>query len=207
MTVYGIVGFTMKTAIYARISTKNNGQDTENQLRELRAYCKKMNWTITKVYVDQASGSKANRDQFQVLFTDSHQRKFDLVLFWALDRFSREGALETLKHLERLTSYGVAWKSYTEQYLDSAGIFKDAIISIMATLAKQERVKISERTIAGLQTARAKGKKLGRPKKVFDRAKLILQRKKGHSLGQLAGEFGISRTHVARLTKAVGRVS
>ena len=57
--------------------------------------------------------------------------KFDLVLFWALDRFSREGVLETLQYLERLNSYGVAWRSYTEQYLDSAGVFKDAIVSII----------------------------------------------------------------------------
>jgi DNA invertase Pin-like site-specific DNA recombinase len=103
--------------------------------------------------------------------------------------------------LEKLTAFGVAWKSYTEQYLDSAGLFKDAIVSIMATLAKQERVKISERTLAGLATARAKGKRLGRPKKVFDRQKLNRMRRKGASLGTLAKEFGISRTHVARLTK------
>jgi DNA invertase Pin-like site-specific DNA recombinase len=196
----------MRTAIYARVSTKNNGQDTENQLRELRRYCKTMGWTVSKVYVDQASGSKANRDQFMNLFKDAHQRKCDLVLFWALDRFSREGALETLKHLERLTSWGVAWKSYTEQYLDSAGIFKDAIISIMATLAKQERVKISERTIAGLATARAKGKQLGRPKKIFDRRKLLQKRRQGQSLGQLAKEFSLSRTHVARLTRRAGAI-
>jgi DNA invertase Pin-like site-specific DNA recombinase len=76
----------------------------------------------------------------------------------------------TLQYLQKLTSYGVNWKSFMEQYLDSVGIFKDAIISIMATLAKQERVKISERTLAGLEVARAKGKTLGRPKSVFDRA-------------------------------------
>jgi DNA invertase Pin-like site-specific DNA recombinase len=192
----------MKAAIYARISTKGRGQDTQNQLRTLKTYCRQQGWTITKLYVDEVSGSTSNREQFQALFSDAHQRKFDLVLFWALDRFSREGALETLKRLEKLTAFGVAWKSYTEQYLDSAGLFKDAIVSIMATLAKQERVKISERTLAGLATARAKGKRLGRPKKVFDREKLNRMRRKGASLGTLAKEFGISRTHAARLTKS-----
>jgi DNA invertase Pin-like site-specific DNA recombinase len=86
-----------------------------------------------------------------------------LVLFWALDRFSREGVSATLKHLETLTSYGVAWRSYTEQYLDSAGIFRDAIISIVATLAKQERIRISERTLAGLARARANGMNTNSP--------------------------------------------
>lgn len=52
------------------------------------------------------------------------QRKFDVVLFWSLDRFSREGVRETLKHLERLTRYGVNYRSFAEQYLDSCGLFK-----------------------------------------------------------------------------------
>jgi len=77
-------------------------------------------------------------------------RLFDLVLFWSLDRFSREGVLPKLRQLELLTSYGVAWKSYTEQYLDSCGISRGVVISIAATLAKQERLKISELTIAAL---------------------------------------------------------
>ena len=150
-------------------------------------------------YIDEASGSHGDRVQFKRLFEDAHRHRFSLVLFWSLDRLSREGVLETLRYLERLTLYGVAWKSYTEQYLDSAGIFKDAIISIMATLAKQERIRVSERTLAGLETARAKGKVLGRPRKVFDRERLVQLRKAGWSLGQLSKEFRISRTHVARL--------
>jgi DNA invertase Pin-like site-specific DNA recombinase len=130
---------------------------------------------------------------------DPAQRRFSLCLFWSLDRLSREGALETLRYLKRLTSYGVAWKSFTERYLDSAGVFKDAIISIMATLAQQERIKISERTLAGFETARTKGKTLGRPKKIFDRERLLRLRDEGWSLGRLSQEFGISRTHVARI--------
>jgi DNA invertase Pin-like site-specific DNA recombinase len=76
------------------------------------------------------------------------QRRFDLLLFWKLDRLSREGVRETLAYLTRLDGWGVAWRSFTEQHLDSAGIFKDVVISIMATLAEQERISISERTKA-----------------------------------------------------------
>src|SRR5437016_678541 len=97
------------------------------------------------------------------MFEDASRRRFDVLLFWALDRLSREGVLETLQHLNRLTSYGVAWRSFTEQFFDSCGPFRDAVIAIMATLAKQERVKRSERTKAGLARARAAGKALGRP--------------------------------------------
>jgi len=189
----------MKVAIYSRVSTRNHGQDNINQLRQLREYCERQSYEIVAEYIDEASGSHGDRVQFKRLFEDAHRHRFSLVLFWSLDRLSREGVLETLRYLERLTLYGVAWKSYTEQYLDSAGIFKDAIISIMATLAKQERIRVSERTLAGLETARAKGKVLGRPRKVFDRERLVQLRKAGWSLGQLSKEFRISRTHVARL--------
>jgi len=73
------------------------------------------------------------------MFKAASQRKFDVLLFWSLDRLSREGVLETLQHLNRLTSHGVNYRSFTEQYFDSCGIFKDAVISILATVAKQER--------------------------------------------------------------------
>ena len=110
-------------------------------------------------------------------------------------------ALATLKYLQELDSYGVNWKSYTEQYLDSAGIFKDAIISLMATLAKQERLRISERTIAGMERARAKGKRIGRPPRFWDREKAREMRRQGASLGQIAKRFRVARSTVHRLVK------
>lgn len=150
----------MKVAIYARVSTDR--QETDNQLAQLRDFCVKQSWEIVREYIDYESGVKSDRLEFQAMFLDASQRKFDLCLFWALDRLSREGALETLQHLNRLTGYGVNYRSFSEPYFDSCGIFKDAIIAIMATLAKQERVRLGERTKAGLQRARLLGKKLGR---------------------------------------------
>jgi DNA invertase Pin-like site-specific DNA recombinase len=97
------------------------------------------------------------------MFKAAHQRKFDVLVFWALDRLTREGTRATLNYLQRLESKGVDYVSYQGQWLDSTGPFKDVMISIFATLAKQERARISERTIAGLKIARAKGKRLGRP--------------------------------------------
>jgi DNA invertase Pin-like site-specific DNA recombinase len=96
------------------------------------------------------------------MFEDASRGKFDILLFWSLDRLSREGVLETLQHLNRLTSYGIGWRSCTEMYLDSTGIFRDAVIGILAAVAKQERVRRSERTRAGLEKARSKGAVLGR---------------------------------------------
>lgn len=136
-----------RTALYLRVSTDK--QETENQAIQLRDFAAKQGWQIVREYTDYETGSKGDRAQFQRMFEDASRRKFDLLLFWALDRLSREGVLETLQHLNRLTSYGVAWRSFTEQFFDSCGPFRDAVIAIMATLAKQERVKRSERTKAG----------------------------------------------------------
>src|SRR6516225_9759357 len=131
----------MNVAIYARVSMKDKGQDTRNQTDQLREYCRKQGWTIVKEYTDKASGKNGDRDQFKAMFAAASRREFDCVLFWSLDRFSREGVHETHQYLKQLDGYGVAFKSYTEQYLDSTGMFRDAIISILAVIAKQERIR------------------------------------------------------------------
>src|ERR1700747_1351805 len=154
----------MNCAIYARVSTRDKGQDFTNQLLALREFAAKQGWSIYREYVDQVTGSTDERPQFQQMFQDASQRKFDVLLFWSLDRLSREGVLETLQHLNRLTSYGVGFRSFTEQYFDSCGIFRDAVISILATIAKQERIRLSERTKAGLAQARRNGRQIGRPR-------------------------------------------
>jgi DNA invertase Pin-like site-specific DNA recombinase len=92
----------MRVAVYARVSTKDKGQSTDNQMPDLRRYAQVHGWDIYKEYAEKESGSTANRTEFKKLFADAHQRKFDLVLFWSLDRFSREGALQTLQHLNTL---------------------------------------------------------------------------------------------------------
>jgi len=187
----------MKIAIYARVSTDK--QDTENQLAQLREFASKQGWQIAGEYCDYESGSKSDRSEFQRMFADASKRRFDLVVFWALDRLSREGVLETLQHLNRLTSYGVGFRSYTEQFFDSCGIFKDAVIAIMATLAKQERVKRSERTKAGLARVKAAGVALGRPRLSVTASEVARLRKTGLSGRAIARELGISEGTVRRL--------
>jgi DNA invertase Pin-like site-specific DNA recombinase len=191
----------MRIALYSRVSTKDRGQDTENQLVQLREFAGKQNWQIVAEYVDHASGSRSDREQFQQMFADASRRKFDLVLFWSLDRLSREGVLETLQHLQRLTGYGVGWRSYTEQFLDSVGPFRDAVLAILATLAKQERIRIGERTRAGLDIARAKGKRLGRPTVTVDAAKVRTLRAEGISFAEIGRRLGVSTGSAFRAVK------
>jgi len=182
----------MEVALYGRVSTSR--QDNENQLAQLRQFAASQGWTIVAEYTDEVTGSTSDRPAFKAMFLAASQRQFDCVLFWALDRLSREGALETLQHLQKLTGYGVAWRSFTEQYLDSTGIFRDAVISILAVVAKQERVRRSERTKAGLEHARNKGKKLGRRRVVVDRERIAHLRSVGLSWGAISMQTGITRS-------------
>jgi DNA invertase Pin-like site-specific DNA recombinase len=156
----------MRVAIYARVSTDDKGQDPENQLRELRAWSANAGHTIAHEYIDRETGRKGvhTRKQFAALFEDAHRRKFDCVLFWALDRFSREGMVPTIIYLQRLASYGVSFHSYTEAHLATDNeMVRNILLSVMSSLAKVEAQKIGERTRAGMARAKAQGKHIGRP--------------------------------------------
>jgi DNA invertase Pin-like site-specific DNA recombinase len=181
----------MRCGLYARVSTTK--QESDNQLAQLREFARALGWELVAEYVDHITGKHSDRDQFQLMFRDASRRKFDVLLFWSLDRLSREGALETLQHLNRLTSYGVQWRSLTEQYLDSTGMFRDAVISILAVVAKQERVRLSERTKAGLERARKQGKVLGRPKAAVDASAIRALRASGLSWGAIGRHTGLAR--------------
>lgn len=186
----------MDVAIYSRISTDK--QDNQNQLDQLRAFACSQGWKIKREYVDIASGKTADREQFKALFRAASRREFALVLFWSLDRFSREGVLETLTYLQNLTHYGVGYRSFTEQYLDSCGMFREAVISILAVIAKQERVRLSERTIAGLKRARAQGRVGGRPRAGCDLNNIYRMKSEGKTVAEIAQELKVSRATVYR---------
>jgi DNA invertase Pin-like site-specific DNA recombinase len=194
----------MRVAIYARVSSKGGRQEAENQLRQLRAFALSQSWTLVHEFVDRLSGKTADREQFQLMFQAASVRGFDVLLFWSLDRLSREGTVATLNHLQRLNSYGVGYRSYTEQYLDSTGIFKEAVIGILAAVARQERVRLSERTIAGLQRAKAHGRVGGRPRTEEDHrtmASITALRQSGASIRRIASELNLSPTTVARVVR------
>ena len=185
----------MKIAIYSRVSKESS--DNSNQLIILRDYCHKMNYEIHDEYVDIISGGSPVRPEFNRMMKDASKRKFDMVLFFALDRLTREGTRKTIQYLQMLDDYCVAYKSYSEQYIDSSGIFKDVIIALLSTLAKQERVRISERVKAGLEKSRQQGRIGGRP--TLDETKIQKIRTlkaSGMTIISIAKELKISRGSV-----------
>ena len=193
-------GLTMRVAIYARVSTDNKGQDPENQLAQLRAWCARLE--IIGEYVDYETGRKGanKRKQFAALFEDASRRKFDCVLFWALDRFSREGMVPTIMHLQRLSSYGVSFHSYTEAHLATDNeLVRNVLLAVLASLAKVEAAKVSERTKAGMQRARAQGKAIGRPT-ISPRlqAEIAARAATGATAYRIAKDLGIDRKSVQK---------
>ena len=197
----------MNVAIYARLSTDK--QDNGNQLLQLREFgAKQADWKIVHEYVDTVSGSgKKTRAQFDAMMKAASQRKFDLLLFWALDRLSREGIVKTLGYLEQLKSWGVGWRSYTQAFLDTGNEMVNGIVlSVLAAVAKQERITLSERTKAGLQRARKAGKVLGAKRLDVDVAAVKARVAAGESVRAVAISLGVApNTLHSRLKAAAVR--
>jgi len=177
-----------EVATYSRVSTTK--QEFENQLEQLRRYCEKMGWKIVKEYNETISGKEKNRPVFKEMLKDAQQKKFDIIVVWALDRFSREGTSQIWHYMSTLNNAKVKFVSYTEPYFNTDNeMVKDILLSVMGALAKQERIKISERTKAGLEQARKKGVTLGKPAVPENvKQEIIKLRNEGKSYRQIAKE-------------------
>ena len=205
----------MRVAIYTRLSPNPRKVDTINQERDLTEFANRNSWKIVEVYKDiLVSGCSEIKDRpsFERMMKDASQRKFDLLLFWAMDRLSREGGYKVVTYLRQLDSWGVGFRSYTESYLDSCGPFKDTIMTMMGDLARVEKCKLIDRTVAGLETARGKGIKLGRAFATrvtvkhpiaLDIEKAKQMRVEGITLLQIAKKFKKSEATISRYLKGV----
>jgi DNA invertase Pin-like site-specific DNA recombinase len=195
----------VRVAIYVRVSREE--QDTVNQLNQLRDFAAGLG-QLVKVYDDCATGKNGDRPEFKRMLADAAARRFDLVVFWALDRLTREGPLKTLLYLEQLASSGVKFKSFTEPMLDTTAPVGELLIPILSWVAKQERQRISERTRAGLETARLKGKRLGRPVGTrLDVAKIALLHSQGLTTRVIAAQIGKSKSAVHKIVSQLQPVT
>lgn len=152
-----------RVALYVRVSTKD--QTTEHQRRELQEVAERAGWDVVKVYADEAiSGAKGRekRPGFDALLKAVTRREVDMVAAWSVDRLGRsmQDLVETLQALKAAGADLYLHK----QALDTTTPAGRAMFGMLAVFAEFEREIIVERVRAGMATAKAKGKTVGRPK-------------------------------------------
>jgi DNA invertase Pin-like site-specific DNA recombinase len=181
----------MKTAIYARVSTGNGAQSPEMQIRELREYCKRRGWKVIREFVDTGiSGAKEQRPELDKLLADAHRRHFDAVVVWKFDRFARSVS-HLLRALETFRSLGIEFVSLSEQ-VDTSTPTGKLVFTVLGAVAELERSLIGERVRAGLRNARAKGKRLGRPRKIVNSDEINQLRAQGATWRAVGTALGVS---------------
>ncbi len=181
-----------RVALYARVSTKNNGQDPETQLMALRDYAQARKLEVFSEYVDIGiSGSKDSRPALNRLMADARKRRFDTVLVARFDRFARSTRHLVLA-LEEFNALGVDFISLSES-VDTSTPMGKMIYTVIAAVAELERSLIRERVVMGLQRAKAQGKKLGRPRVAVDADRVAALRAQGHSWAMITKELGIGK--------------
>jgi DNA invertase Pin-like site-specific DNA recombinase len=151
--------------LWLRISTDNRGQDPKLQRADLEHICLQRGWNIVKVYeVEESAFGKKPRDQFQAMLEDARRGKFQVLVVWSMDRFSREGEWSVSRIMASLQDWHVTFYSYNEPFLDTSGPFAGFLIPLFAWLARQESLRKGRAVKLGMEKARAKGACIGRPK-------------------------------------------
>src|SRR6202051_3952390 len=182
---------TVRAAIYARVSTLNGSQDPTMQTRELEEYCQRRGWQVFDCYIDNGvSGKKDSRPQLTRMMQDGHERRFSVVVVWRFDRFARSVS-HLLRALETFNALGVQFVSLSEQ-VDTSTPTGKMIFTVLGAVAELERNLIVERVRAGLRHARAKGKRLGRPRKSIDSVRIVSLRAAGKSWRSISRDVGLS---------------
>ncbi len=190
----------LRAAVYARVSTMNHGQDVQVQTRDLEQFAQARGWQLVESYLDVGiSGAKDKRPQLDRLMADAHRRKFDVVAVWKFDRFARSVS-HLLRALETFNALGIAFISLSES-LDTSTPAGKMVFTVLGAVAELERSLIAERVRAGLRNARAKGKRLGRPRKIVDAARIGRLRAQGVSWRKIARQMECS----ARTARRAGQ--
>ncbi len=196
---------TTKVALYCRVSTSTKEQTTENQLRELKSYCERMDYEVVKIYEDEVSGAKSreNRPAYSELCKDAFLKKFDVIIGWDVSRFSRS-MKEFVHFLSDMDEKGIGVIA-VKNGLDTSSSSGRMMMKLIGVLEEWNREMLIERTRAGLARTVANGTKLGRKKITNDRmtAKILELRTAKKSIRAIASEVGVSTATVQRELKKV----
>jgi DNA invertase Pin-like site-specific DNA recombinase len=175
------------------------------QTRELREYAKRRGWTVAGEYVDIGiSGTKETRPELDRLMTDAHRRRFDAVVVWRFDRFARSVS-HLLRAVETFRAQGIEFVSFSEQ-LDTSTPAGKMVFTVLGAVAELERGLIVERVKAGLRNAKAKGKQLGRPRKIVDTKRIAALRAKGVGWKRIAAEMGVGVGTIYRVAMKSSKI-
>ncbi len=187
-----------RAALYVRVS--RDEQTPESQLGQLRQFAAARGWQIVFEYSDTFSGASGPgaRAGLRAMLADAYRGRFDVLLFWALDRLTRQGIHATLEYLEQLERCGIEYHSATEPEITNAGPMGELFVAIRGYFARMERERLSERTRAGLERARRQGKTIGRPKRILDGRRMLELREAGASYRAIADELGTDAMTVRR---------
>jgi DNA invertase Pin-like site-specific DNA recombinase len=189
----------MKTvAIYARVSTAD--QTSAQQLQVLRDHCVKAGYKVAGEFIDEGeSALKSNRPEYLRLLEGARKRKFNTILVYKLDRFSRS-LKELVNRMAELKAFGVDFISYAEKDFDTTTATGQLMFHIVSAFAQFERDMISERTKLKLNHLKSLGVRLGRPMKA-DHDRAIALRNMGLSLSQIGKEMGCDRSTISKVLK------
>lgn len=159
-----------KCAIYARVSTEE--QNTANQIQELESWALRRGWQVVDVYQETETAWKAGHQrEWARLRRDARLREFSVVLVWALDRVTRQGVSYLFQQIQSLKQYDVQIVSLQEEWIESIGDLSEVFVALVGFISSYESRRRSERTVAGMERARAEGIHLGRPKGARDSKK------------------------------------
>ncbi len=186
----------MRVALYSRVSTAE--QNATMQIEELRAYCQRRQWDIAEEFTDAGvSGSKESRPALNRLLAEAKRRKFDVVLVYRYDRFARS-LRQLVNALCEFDALGIHFVSLHEG-VDTSTPNGRLVFGIFASIAEFERELIRGRVRSGLAAARARGKKLGRPKRIVDARRIAALRVQGWGWKKIAREVGCGVSTVLRV--------
>ncbi len=188
-----------RVGLYVRVST--DGQTVDNQLRELRQAARRHGWQVAETFRDDGiSGAKGRngRPGFDALCAAVARREIDMVAAWSVDRLGRS-LQDLIGFLGELHAKDVDLYLH-QQGLDTSTPAGRAMFQMLGVFAEFERAMIRERVMAGLDRAKAKGKRLGRPKVAAKVERAVIDaRAEGKGIRRVARELGIGVSTVQRI--------
>jgi DNA invertase Pin-like site-specific DNA recombinase len=187
-----------KAAIYVRVSTPD--QHVESQLYDLRELASRRGFEVVHEYEDRGvSGKKARRPGLDALMADGRRRKFSVVLVAAFDRIARS-TKNFLQIVDELDSLGIEFISRREGVATGDAMGR-LFVTIISAIAELERSLVVERVKSGMRRAKLEGRQIGRARLDVDRQQVVIDRRSGMSLTQVARKHAISRASVCRMVK------